>query len=205
MAISKIESVRTDNIDNMLDSLIQIQKENGVESKLREAIFDPKTNQRVNVYRRKELERKGVDTSDYINSPVTKESKCKKCPKAIEKGISNIARGIFVYNESDLIEDSGEMYICEYCTDIGRDNKYRPDKCDTCTSCIECNEYIGNTCDGCGYSTLYNEGSTYGELTNQNNDDFMKDEDRKLFVDIESDKPEFKRFEPTGGFTINDY
>lgn len=194
---------RYSNIDKMIDMLIEVQKENGETPTMREALFDPVTKERINVFKREKLEKEGVDLSKYGNNDSVVNS-CKGCNKC-EKGISNIARGVFVYSADDLEDDddSEGEYICEYCTKIGYDGAYKPDICDTCDDCDGCAEYLSDTCDGCKYSVLYNGGSSYGETSDE--DIQMNIEDSTLLKDVEEGGPEYEVEYPDGGFTIMDY
>lgn len=200
--ISKSLDNRFSNIDKMIDTLIEVQRENGEIPTMREALFDPVTKERINIFRRERLEKEGVDLSKYGNNDSVVNN-CKGCNKC-EKGISNIARGVFVYSEDDLAEeDSDEEYVCEYCTKIGYDGSYRPDVCDICDDCDGCAEYLGDTCDGCKYSALYNGGSSYGESSDE--DVEMRQEDSSLLEEVENGVPDYEIEYPDGNFTIMDY
>ena len=199
--IGKSFDSRSKNIDTLIDMIIGVQKENGVEVTMREALFDPITKERINKFKRDKLEKNGVDLSKYSKD----NSKCSSCGKCGERTISNIERGVFVYNEDDLIDDSDEEYICEYCTKIGYDNAYRPDMCDTCDDCEECTEYMAGECDGCKYSSLYNGGSSYSEINNGKTDYTMNSEDELLIDEIEDGGPDYEVKKPDGGFTVMNY
>lgn len=180
------------NIDDMIDLLIKVQKENGVEPTIQEALFDPNTKEKLSKFRRRKLEEAGVDLSDY-----GLDNKCNGCDKKRE---SNIARGIFVFNEDDLYDEEDGGYVCEYCTKISYDGSYRPDVCDTCTECESCTEFRSEECDGCQYSTLYNGGSSYGQISDE--EYHMNDEDIELFNELEEDIPDYEKELPDGSFSI---
>lgn len=186
---------QSNNIDDMIDLLIKVQKENGIEPTIQEALFDPNTKEKISKFRRRKLEESGVDLSDYgLNT------KCKECEKKRE---SNIARGIFVFNEDDLYDEEDGNYVCEYCTKISYDGSYRPDVCDTCTECESCTEFKSEECDGCQYSTLYNGGSSYGQVSDE--EYHMNDEDIELFNELEEDVPDYEKELPDGSFSIMRY
>ena len=187
------------NIDEAIDLLVSAQKENGITPTMREALFDPITKERVNKFKRAKLEKEGKDLSEYHTNT------CGGCNKCNKNNISNIERGIFVYSEDDLIDESDEGYICEYCTKIGYDNKYRPEVCDTCDDCEGCVEYTSGECDGCHYSNLYNGGMSYGESTNQDMTTRLNSEDSSLIDEIENGGPDYEVHYPMGRFTILNY
>lgn len=201
MNFGKRLDTRSNNIDEYIDMMNNVKRENGIEPTMREALFDPVTKRRINKFERTRLELAGVDLSEYGNSSCS--GNCKNC-KGHDKHMSNIERGVFVYNEDDLVDESDELYVCEYCTMIGYDGKYKPEVCDTCTSCEECTEYMNGECDGCGYSPLFNGGSSYGELTN-GVENTMCHEDETLFEELEEDEPDYEVRYPDGGFTIMNY
>lgn len=190
---------RSKDIDNLIDMMVNAQKENGIKVTMTEALFDPNTKERINIFRRRKLEKEGVDLTKYG----AVEKSCNKCNKCGEKTISNIERGIFVYNEDDLIDEEEGEYVCEYCTKIGYDSSYKPDICDTCDDCEGCTEYINGVCDGCQYSLLYNGGSSYGQISNENVS--INSEDEVLFDEIENGGPDYEVEFPDGGFTIMNF
>ena len=202
--ISRSLDSRTMNIDAYIDMINNVQRENGIEPTMREALYDPVSKRRINMFERERLEKEGVDLSAYDNSSNAGCKGCHKCQQEDMKTISNIERGVFVYNESDLVDESDEDYICEYCTKIGYDNKYRPDACDMCDDCDGCMEYLSGECDGCGYSTLYNGGCSYGEVSN-GGDYSMSQEDSQLIEEIEDGGPDYEPKYPDGGFSIMNY
>lgn len=189
---------RDKNIDNIVDALMKAQQDAGLETHMREVIFDPSTNERINRFQRARLEREGVDLSVYGNV----HSGCSGCGKCGEKPISNIERGIFVYDENDLLDDSDELYICEMCMSVGFDQKYRPEVCDSCEECLSCSDYLRGDCDGCGYSTVYN-GGRYGTVQNVAVE--RNEEDERLLAEIDNDLDDSKVHYPSGHFTIMDY
>lgn len=193
---------KSKNIDNLIDMLIDVQKENGIEPTMREALFDPVTKERVNRFKRKRLEKAGVDLTEYGETP----SKCSGCNKGCKDGenhISNIERGVFVYNENDLIDEEEGDYVCEFCTKIGHKAQYQPDICDTCDDCEGCTDYASGSCDGCGYSVTYNGGYSYGQTSNVSTE--LKSEDSLLLEDISNGGPDYDVEKPDGGFTIMNY
>ena len=95
--IGKNLNLKGKNIDYLIDMLVETQKENGVEPTMHEALYDPDTNERINRFKRKKLEAQGVDLSKY--GLKTKEKKSKS-------EISNIERGVFVYSEDDLFDET---------------------------------------------------------------------------------------------------
>lgn len=164
---------------------------------MRKALFDPNTNRRINKFERARLEQRGVDLTPYDSE----RSGCGTCPK---KNISNIMRGIFVYSEEDLYDDDDSTpYVCEHCRAIGFDSKYKPEECDVCTECEDCSDYTNGECDGCGYSTLYNGGMTYGEASGEGQQDLILSEDVSYIKQINEfdDRPH----KPDGGFSIMNY
>lgn len=201
--IGKEFDTRSKNIDTFMDMISSAQRDNGIKPTMQEALFDPVTKRRINVFERARLEKEGVDLSKYGNSKKSGCSGCHKCDKG-EKPMSNIERGVFVYNEDDLIDESDDMYICEYCTKIGYDNAYKPDICDVCDDCEGCTEYLSGECDGCGYSTTYNGGCSYGE-SNVEAEYQMNSEDSQLIDEIEDGGPDYEVMIPDGKFTIMNY
>lgn len=201
MAISRDFSPRNKNIDEIIDMMITTQEDNGVETHMRQAMFDPVTNERINKFQRNRLEQRGVDLSAYDNSACAGCSK--SCSKKDEKPISNIERGVFVYNENDLIDESDEGYICEYCTKIRFDGKYLPEVCDICEDCETCMEYMNNECDGCEYSHVYN-GMSYSAASGEESVQTMSPEDQLLFDEIQYESEPRVRY-PNGKFTIMNY
>lgn len=191
------------NIDNVLDTLVDVQKKNNITPTLKEALFDPETKERINVFRRKKLEAQGVDMSKY-DETVECSKKCPGCKKdkPDDEHKSNIERGIFVYNEDDLIDEEEGEYVCEHCIKIGYDGGYKPDICDTCDDCEGCTEYLSGDCDGCQYSTLYNGGLSYSQSTGQ--ESTIDESDRELYDEIDDDFDDEVKI-PTGGFTILDF
>ena len=193
--ISNAFETRKNDVDAVIDTLIKAQQDSGIETHMRKALFDPKTNERINKFQRARLEAKGVDLSDYPGN----ESKCKKC----EKHLSNIERGVFVYNDEDLIDGSDEPYICEYCTKISFYNRYKPEECDVCEDCESCREHMNGECDGCEYSITFN-GTTYGSLDDADVDVTMKEEDQRVFEEIDSG-PDYTTHYGSGHFTIMNF
>lgn len=201
MSIGRNFDQRSKNIDGLFDMLTEVQKKNGIEPTMTEALFDPVTKERINVFKRKKLEASGVDLSKYGEG----NTKCKSCNKCEEKKMSNIERGVFVYNEDDLVdEEEGGIYVCEYCTHIGYDNAYRPEVCDMCDSCEECMDYINGECDGCEYSATFNSGRSYGELSTDTKIT-LNTEDESLIEEVKEDIPDYEVKKPVGGFTIMNY
>jgi hypothetical protein len=202
MAITNEFSPRSKNVDEIIDMIISAQQESGIESHMRKAIYDPVTNERINKFKRAKLEEKGVDLSSYTGSQCTG---CQKnCNGKDNRPLSNIERGVFVYNEQDLIDDSDEGYICEYCNKIKYDNRYLPEVCDICDDCETCMEYRNGQCDGCEYSQIYN-GMSYSAASGENSSGSMREEDQELFEEIDSDSPDYEVHYPTGNFTIMKY
>lgn len=202
MSITTEFSPRSKNVDEICDMIISAQQENGVQSHMRKAIYDPVTNERINKFKRAKLESKGVDLSNYTGCQCTGCSK--DCDGKDKKPLSNIERGVFVYNEEDLEDDSDEGYICEYCTKIKFDNRYLPEVCDICDDCETCMEYRNGQCDGCEYSQIYN-GMSYSSASGESSSDNMKPEDVALFEEINSGVPDYEVHYPTGKFTIMKY
>jgi hypothetical protein len=194
----KSSFTRTTDIDSMIDMLVEVQKENGITPTMTEALFDPNTKEKINVFKRKRLEEKGVDLTPYGFNPA-----CNSCKNKKKEDVSDIERGVFVYDANDMYVEVDGEYICEYCTKIGYDSAYRPDMCDTCNDCEECTEYMSNECDGCKYSTLYNDGASYGEATGEEGEINM--EDSLLFEEVVEGRPNYDKERPTGKFTIMDY
>lgn len=199
--IGKRFDTRSKDIDVYIDMINEAKRDNGIEPTMREALFDPITKRKINKFERSKLENDGVDLTNYSNSSCS--GNCNKC-KGHSDGISNIERGVFVYNEDDLIEESDEMYICEYCTKIGYAGKYRPEICDVCEDCDTCTEYMSGECDGCGYSVPYNGGYSYGEANNEENNS-MCPEDENLFGDLNGDRPDYEVKYSDGRFTVLNY
>ncbi len=193
MSFVKQLDLRQRNIDLVIDTLVKTQEENGIHSNMTKVLFDPNSGQRINKFQRKRLEEKGVDLSRY------KGSDCSKCNKCDSKK-SNIERGVFVYGEDDLIDDDDDSrYICEFCTNIGFDGKYRPEECDMCEECEACNDYIHGECDGCGYSVLYN-GQPYGSLDDSDVDTDSINERQRLLDELEQNDSMIHY--PSGGFSV---
>lgn len=202
--ISKQFDSRLINIDNYIDMMKNAQEANGVTPTMREALYDPVSKHKINMFERARLEKDGVDLTKYGNSnKVGCSGNCNKCQQG-EKKVSNIERGVFVYNEDDLVDETDETYICEYCTKIGYDSSYKPDICDTCDDCEGCTEYLSGECDGCGYSATYNGGCSYGEVSNDS-DYKMNSEDSQLIEEIEDGGPDYEVKIPDGGFSIMNY
>jgi hypothetical protein len=197
MAITKEFSPRSKNIDSIIDMMISTQIESGVEPHMREAMYDPVTNERINQFQRERLERKGVDLSNYPNSGCRKN--CNKCGE--KKPLTNIERGVFVYSENDLIDETDEAYICDFCTKIHYDNKYLPEACDICSDCETCMDYRNGSCDGCAYSHVYN-GMSYSAATGEDTTTHMKPEDEAIFSELSEEAPDYDVHYPTGGFTV---
>ena len=197
--IGKSYDTKQKNIDNFIDMIVSAQEENGIKPTMTEALYDPTTKERINVFKRKQLEEQGVDMEEYgLSSP------CGSCKKKEEKHISNIERGIFVYSENDLIDDDEDgEYVCEYCTKIGFNSTYKPDICDTCDDCEGCVEYMNGECDGCQYSATFNCGSSYGQINEI--DSVINSEDAELIDEIEEGGPDYDVEKPDGGFTIMNY
>lgn len=62
-------------------------------------------------------------------------------------------------------DDNEDIYICDCCSVARRTGfKYHPDECDTCDDCSMCQQYVDGDCDGCGYSTKYNNGQFYRDI-----------------------------------------
>lgn len=200
MSITKRLDSKQKNIDAIIDTLLDAQKEAGLETHMREVLFDPSTNERINRFHRARLEREGVDLSAYGNSV---NGGCAGCSKDCgKKTLSNIERGVFVYNEDDLFDDTDDLYICEFCTGIGFDQKYKPEICDQCEECLTCRQYINGECDGCGYSTAYN-GTRYGAVQDVEVD--RNEQDESLLEEISGDTQDDEIHYPDGRFTIMDY
>ena len=197
MSITNEFASKNKNVDEVIDTVLQAQRDNGIEVHMREALFDPVTSARINKFQRARLEAKGVDLTPY---GVHSCNGCGKCNDK-KKNESNIARGIFVYSEDDLIDDSDEEYVCEYCMRIGYDDKYRPEECDVCDQCEECREYQNGECDGCKYSPIYN-GSTYGEVIYGESAE-LNPEDSHLIE--ESQQFDDRIHYPTGHFSVLNY
>ena len=187
----------TDNIDKVIDMIIDVQKENGIKTNMREALYDPKTMERINKFKRRRLEQEGIDLTEYGSDPVQNNSSVSNEHK------SNIERGVFVFNEADLIDEEEGEYICENCFRIGSACIYKPDICDLCQECYGCSEAINGTCDGCSFSTCYNGGLSYGQATNMEVE--MSPEETLLFDDIIDGEPDYEKEKPTGHFTVLDY
>ncbi|MCM1220944.1 MAG: hypothetical protein NC548_41305 [Lachnospiraceae bacterium] len=200
MALTKDLDEKEKNIDRAIDMLLAVQKENGVESGMQKALFDPTTNARINKFLRARLEQDGVDLKPY---GVETCGGCKGCQK---KELSNIKRGVFVFDEEDLYDDeeSEEPYVCEYCNKIGYDNAYKPELCDICDDCADCREYVAGECDGCGYSRTYN-GTSYGLTTEQTVVDTMNPEDSKIYNELDEQIPDEVIHRPSRKFSIMDY
>jgi len=196
MAISKAFEARSKDVDAVIDTLLEAQRENGIETHMRKALFDSKTKERINKFRRARLEAKGVDLSEYGAGD---RSKCANC----EKHLSNIERGIFVYNDEDLIDDSDEPYVCEYCVKVGFDSKYKPEECDVCEDCESCRDRINGLCDGCEYSITFN-GTTYGSLDDADVDVTIREEDQRVFDEIDGG-PDYNVHYGSGHFTIMNF
>lgn len=197
--IGKTFDTKSKNIDNLVDMMVSVQRENGIEPTMKEALFDPITKERINVFKRKKLEEKGVDLSEYGES-VTNNTKCDKC-KSKDKHVSNIERGVFVYSEDDLVDEEDGIYVCEFCSKIGYQGNYKPDICDTCDDCIGCSDYMNGSCDGCEYSVTYNNGNAYGQGGTGTEVDAG---DSITFDEINND-PNYEVEKPTRKFTIMDY
>lgn len=197
MSITNKFDTRNKNIDAIIDMMIETQKENGVESHMAEVLYDPDTNERVNRFKRKRLEELGVDLSRYGNHDCVK---CGGgCGKKENKPVSNIERGVFVYNENDLVDESDEQYVCEYCAKVSYDGTYSPEVCDFCDECEMCNDMMRGECDGCCYSNFYN-GASYGSLMEMGTT--MRDEDSKILDELESGKEDAEVHVPTRRFTV---
>lgn len=183
------------NIDKMIDTLMDVQSQNGVTCTMKEALFHPNTSERINVFRRKHLEKQGK--LDELQ-PLSRTKSDNKT--------SNIARGVFVYDANDLEVDSDEPYVCEFCSLIGSDGVYRNDTCDLCDECEKCADYRNNQCDGCEYSILFNGGYTYGETHNVSVEDTSINEDKLLFDEFTQDDTEVKTSKNTKErFSIMNY
>ena len=191
--------MKTKDIDSLVDMLVNVQTENGIKPTMQEALFDPNTKERINIFKRKKLEAQGVDLSKYGENTPTCNGSCNKCSKS-DKHMSNLERGVFVYNEDDLIDEEEGNYVCEYCTKIGYDGSYKPDICDTCDDCEGCTEYIGNECDGCAYSAIYNGGMSYGQSTQDTS--LIESEDQILLDEITEGGPDYEKKFSNGKFTI---
>ena len=201
MISSKATDARYCNIDSVIDMMIETQKQNGVSTNMREYLFDPVTSKRINEFKRRKLEEKGVDLSNYNRAGCKGCNKCKK-----DNNQSNIERGVFVFNEDDLIDESDDGYVCDYCLKIGVDGRYAPEECDVCDDCYECQEYIRGVCDGCEYSVCFN-GQTYGEIIGERSESTasMSPEDQRIFDELEECDVETDILYPIGGFTIMNY
>ena len=195
--ISKAFSSRSNDVDAVIDTLIKAQEDSGVEVHMRKALFDPKTKERINKFQRARLEAKGVDLSEY-GEDSKGNNKCKGC-----EHLSNIERGIFVYNDEDLIDGSDEPYVCEFCNKIGFDSRYTPEECDVCEECDSCRDRINGDCDGCEYSVFFN-GTTYGSVGNTDSDITMKDEDKQVFDELDGE-PDYSTHYGSGRFTIMNF
>lgn len=200
MSIAKDLDAREKNIDRAIDMLLAVQKENGIESNMQKALFNPTTKARVNRFQRARLEKDGVDLKPYgLDS-------CNGCGKCEKEKISNIKRGVFVFDDEDLYddEDSEEPYICEYCTHVGYDDAYKPECCDICDDCETCREYINGECDGCGYSRTFN-GTSYGFTSEQTVTDTMNTEDSMIYNELDEDIPDETIHLPDRKFSIMNY
>lgn len=189
-------SDRDINIDNMIDTLLDVQKQNGIENTMREALFHTRTSERLNVFRRKRMEANG-QISEYL--PLSNS-------KPESKEVSNIERGVFVYDRHDLEEVTDEPYVCEFCTLIGAEGEYRSHICDLCDECEKCTDYRNNECDGCEYSILYNGGSTYGEVHDIQDTKALSAEDEALLCEITKEDEDVKTSKDTKEkFTIMNF
>lgn len=202
MSMIKDLDAKEKNVDRAIDMLLAVQKENGIETNMRKALFDPTTNARINRFQRARLEQDGVDMKPYGVGD------CNGCNKCEKEKISNIKRGVFVYSEDDLCYDDDDEpegpYVCEYCTDVGYDGAYKPECCDICDSCETCREYINGECDGCGYSRTFN-GTSYGFVSEQTVTDTMSTEDSMIYNELDQDIPDETIHLPDRKFSIMDY
>ena len=57
MSITKQLDSKQKDIDAIIDTLLDAQKEAGLETHMREVLFDPSTNERINRFHRARLER----------------------------------------------------------------------------------------------------------------------------------------------------
>ena len=175
------------NIDSMLDVYVNTQKEAGINPGLEECEFE--ISNRGDIIRKKP-----IVNDDDDNKPEEKEcsGSCKKCgchDKKEQSGAFEIPwylknkLGLFedsMSSEIDTSDDSDEVYVCEYCSDIGYKKEYKPYLCDTCNVCETCPEYSSEECSGCEYS-IYRTGKTYSqELADRGEDVPLGDDEQTL-------------------------
>ena len=79
MSMIKDLDAKEKNVDRAIDMLLAVQKENGIETNMRKALFDPTTNARINRFQRARLEQDGVDMKPYGVGDCNGCNKCEKC------------------------------------------------------------------------------------------------------------------------------
>lgn len=186
------------NIDNLIDRMVAVQQENGVPVHMSECGFDPVTKKRVNRFHKKILKDQGVDLKSYMT--LSSQSN-----EEIPVQESQIKRGVFVYDSSDLIEEDDSPYVCEDCVELGYNGEYIAETCDLCEICSNCQHMTNGDCDGCVYSPIYRGGITYGEFMSNGDTTFdtLNDKDKMLIEEVDSDKC-LSRRRGLSGFSITE-
>lgn len=202
------------NIDSMLDVYVNAQKEAGMDPGLEECEFE--ISNKGDIIRKKPI----VDKEDEPEQKKCPGS-CNKCGKDSkekddDKGFEmpwyfKNKLGLFEDSMSSEIEtndEDDEVYVCEYCSDIGYKKEYKPYLCDTCNVCETCPEYSSEECSGCEYS-VYRTGRTYAQELSDRGEDVPLDDDEQTLIRYSTHPETFEEEDETrdvdDDFSILDY
>lgn len=157
------------NIDTILDSIVDAEKEHGQEPSVELAVYDRSTGNKYRRFqKRSPEEEEAMERSRKANNP--------------ERETTKISRdGTPVHDPED------DLYICEYCgklrTPLGKKYpKYDMVVCDSCQECLGCVEFAEYECSGCSYSR-FREGVPYSELVSLN--DTLSEHDMQVIMEVE--------------------
>lgn len=197
------------NIDTMCDVLSATQVEMGIDPYMKEAaygrdgkkitrfrrcvsgeVIDNRTGKPLdkNVPRNVPVVVRDKNDSERIrtvkhNSSMEPEMKTDTTPKPDKKKKSLREMGFdeFYNRLFGVVEDDdNDEYICDYCTELGYNQKYKPYICDNCTKCESCSEFLNGSCDGCTYSKtrtgrLYSESLTKDQIVDSDDLDILEE------------------------------
>ena len=201
------------NIDALLDVFVETQKANGMDPMMEECEFDIDNDGKITkVQTKKEDKKESAHCSGNCDGGCSHH--CHPEKKSSEDGgipwYMQNRLGLFEDSMSpeleDQLEDDDDIYVCEYCSDIGYKKEYKSYLCDTCNVCETCPEFENEECSGCTFS-MYRTGRPYSaELASRGEEVALEDDERLVLKDIRDGvQSDTERREPDLSFTILDY